>query len=108
VASAFDLTRGDLGADGWQQLSATIPQMLQQPSSYKAAVYLFMQFEVRTACDARPDAAPARQVHTHDFTRGPHSVAVFLKQHFRAAYTLWQSEHTWCLAGRSGCHASCS
>ena len=47
VASSFHLTREDLGSDGWQQLSAALPLMLQQPTSYKPAVYLMMQFEVR-------------------------------------------------------------
>lgn len=47
VASTFRLGPDDLDAEGWQQLSASVPVMLQQPSSYKAAVNLMMQFEVR-------------------------------------------------------------
>lgn len=107
VASAFGLTREDLGADGWQQLSAAIPQMLQQPSSYKAAVYLFMQFEVRIAYDAPiVNAAPARQTHAHS-ARGKHGITISLNLHAHAAYTLWQvSKNTWCLAGSSVCHAA--
>jgi hypothetical protein len=109
VASAFGLTREDLGADGWQQLSAAIPQMLQQPSSYKAAVYLFMQFEVCIVFDAPPVAAPARQTQAYDFARGQHSVANVSCWRLRAAHTLWLfSTNMWHLAGSSVCHVSCS
>lgn len=46
VATTFRLARDDLGAEGWQQLCACVPQMLQQPSNYKPAVHLMLQFEV--------------------------------------------------------------
>lgn len=46
MACSFNLTREDLGPQGWQQLSAILPLLLQQPSTYKPAVQLMMQFEV--------------------------------------------------------------
>jgi hypothetical protein len=45
VATIFQLTRGDLS--DWQQLTGAVRQMLTSQSSYKAAVHLLMQFEVR-------------------------------------------------------------
>jgi hypothetical protein len=47
VATTFRLARNDLSLEDWQQLCACVPVMLQQPSNYKAAVHLMMQFEVR-------------------------------------------------------------
>lgn len=47
VATTFRLARKDLGLEAWQQLCACVPLMLQQPSNYKAAVHLMLQFEVR-------------------------------------------------------------
>lgn len=48
VAIAFGVTREQLGAQGWAQLSGALRDvMLRQPSTYKAAVQLMMHFEVR-------------------------------------------------------------
>lgn len=56
VAAIFKLTREDVS--DWQLLTAAVQQMLTSQSSYKAAVHLLMQFEVRlhaglanSACD---------------------------------------------------------
>lgn len=49
VASVFQLTRDDVDSEGWQTLTAAVPLLLQQPSTYKPAVFLMMQFEVRQA-----------------------------------------------------------
>jgi hypothetical protein len=48
VATIFQLTREDLS--DWQQLTDAVQQMLTSQSSYKAAVHLLMQFEVRVCC----------------------------------------------------------
>jgi hypothetical protein len=50
VASVFGLSSGDVPPAGWQQLSDALLVMLQQPSTYKPAVYLMMQFEARRVC----------------------------------------------------------
>jgi hypothetical protein len=46
IATIFNLQREDL--DDWQLLVASLQTMLQNQSSYKAAVHLLMQFEVRS------------------------------------------------------------
>lgn len=45
VASIFKLTRDDL--TDWTQVTQALQQLLQNQTSYKAAVHIMMQFEVR-------------------------------------------------------------
>lgn len=45
VAVIFKLTSADL--TDWHQVQLSVQQMLQSQSSYKAAVHMMMQFEVR-------------------------------------------------------------